>query len=304
MWLLFVFIYYDYISVYFIMRSNILIVFICLIKCNITLCQDIIYMANGQKIEANIKEISEDGITYKNYNDVDTNSSSFFINRTSVVLIKYNNGVTEIFNANPNELKNQGTEVFGSSGKSKKVDDLYYLNKNLLSINALALANGDFTLMYDRDVLNNKIQLSFLGGYNFNSRMGALNLYITDSKDKAKKVFDAGMGINYLFDNTISNRINYFVGFLGKYMVYNYQQLVDTTNNQKKYQPATGNQISLMLTNGCLFRISPNFNVKIICSIGKSVNSVTLDKINDKGEKIDYSNFPKMYLGYCFGYRF
>ena len=286
------------------MSRNILIVFICLIGCNILHCQDIIYMVSGQKIEANIKEISKDGISYKNYNDIDTNSSSFFINRNSVVVIKYNNGVTEIFNANPNELQDQVSNLLGSSAKSKKVDDLYSLNKNLLSINSLALANGDFTLMYDRDVLNNKIQLSFLGGYNFNSRMGALNLYITDSKDKAKKLFDAGIGINYLFDNTISNRINYFVGFLGKYMVYNYQQLVDTTNNQKKYQPATGNQISLMLTNGCLFRVSPNFNVKIICSIGKSINSVSLDKINDKGEKIDYSNFPKMYLGYCFGYRF
>lgn len=286
------------------MSRNIFIIYICLIGCNILHCQDIIYMVSGQKIEANIKEISKDGISYKNYNDIDTNSSSFFINRISVVVIKYNNGVTEIFNANPNELQDQVSNLLGSSAKSKKVDDLYSLNKNLLSINSLALANGDFTLMYDRDVLNNKIQLSFLGGYNFNSRMGALNLYITDSKDKAKKLFDAGIGINYLFDNTISNRINYFVGFLGKYMVYNYQQLVDTTNNQKKYQPATGNQISLMLTNGCLFRISPNFNVKIICSIGKSINSVSLDKINDKGEKIDYSNFPKMYLGYCFGYRF
>ena len=286
------------------MSRNIFIIFICLIGCNILHCQDIIYMVSGQKIEANVKEISKDGISYKNYNDIDTNSSSFFINRNSVVVIKYNNGVTEIFNANPNELQDQVSNLLGSSAKSKKVDDLYSLNKNLLSINSLALANGDFTLMYDRDVLNNKIQLSFLGGYNFNSRMGALNLYITDSKDKAKKLFDAGIGINYLFDNTISNRINYFVGFLGKYMVYNYQQLVDTTNNQKKYQPATGNQISLMLTNGCLFRVSPNFNVKIICSIGKSINSVSLDKINDKGEKIDYSNFPKMYLGYCFGYRF
>ena len=286
------------------MRSNILIVFICLIGFNILHGQDIIYTVNSQKIEADIKEISNDGVSYKNFNDTDTNSSAFFINKKSIVLIKFNNGITKIFNHNPNELQNQIRTLLGSDEKSKKVVDMYFLNKNLLSINALALANGDFTLMYDREIVNNKIQLSFLGGYNFNSRMGALNLYISDSKDKAKKLFDAGAGINYLFDNTISNRINYFVGFLGKYMSYNYQQLVDTANNQKKYQPATASQISLMLNNGFLFRISPNVNVKIFCSIGKSINSVTLDKINDKGEKVDYSNFPKMYLGYCFGYRF
>ncbi len=286
------------------MRLKILIVFICLIGCNILHGQDFIYTVNSQKIEANIKEISEEGVSYKNYNDTDTNSSAFFINKKSIVLIKFNNGVTKIFNHNPNELQNEERNLLGSDEKNKKGVDMYFVNKNLLSINALALANGDFTLMYDREIVNNKLQLSFLGGYNFNTRMGALNLYISDSKDKAKKLFDAGAGLNYLIDNTISNRINYFVGFLGKYMVYNYQQLVDTTNNQKKYQPAKANQISLMLTNGFLFRISPNVNVKIFCSIGKSINSVTLDKINDKGEKIDYSNFPKMYLGYCFGYRF
>jgi hypothetical protein len=286
------------------MRLKILIVFICLIGCNILHGQDFIYTVNSQKIEANIKEISEEGVSYKNYNDTDTNSSAFFINKKSIVLIKFNNGVTKIFNHHPNELQNEERNLLGSDEKNKKGVDMYFVNKNLLSINALALANGDFTLMYDREIVNNKLQLSFLGGYNFNTRMGALNLYISDSKDKAKKLFDAGAGLNYLIDNTISNRINYFVGFLGKYMVYNYQQLVDTTNNQKKYQPAKANQISLMLTNGFLFRISPNVNVKIFCSIGKSINSVTLDKINDKGEKIDYSNFPKMYLGYCFGYRF
>ena len=286
------------------MRLKILIVFICLIGCNILHGQDFIYTINSQKIEANIKEISEEGVSYKNYNDTDTNSSAFFINKKSIVLIKFNNGATKIFNHNPNEIQNEERNLLGGDEKNKKVVDMYFVNKNLLSINSLALANGDFTLMYDREIINNKLQLSFLGGYNFNTRMGALNLYISDSKDKAKKLFDAGAGLNYLIDNTISNRINYFVGFLGKYMTYNYQQLVDTTNNQKKYQPAKANQISLMLTNGFLFRISPNVNVKIFCSIGKSINSVTLDKINDKGEKIDYSNFPKMYLGYCFGYRF
>lgn len=281
-----------------------LIVYINLVGFKALLSQDIIYTINKQKIEASIREISSDGVSYKYYNDTDTNSSAFYINRKNIVLIKYHNGVSEIFNSNPNQFQNELRSLLGIKPKSKKVLDINYLNKNLISINALALANGDFTLNYDRDIVNNKIQLSFLGGYNFNLRMGALNLYISDSKDKAKKIFDVGGGINYLFDNTFSNKINYFVGFLGKYMSYNYQQLVDTNNNQKKYQLATANQISLMITNGLLFRVSPNFNVKIICSIGKSINSVTLDKINDKGEKIDYSNYPKMYLGYCFGYRF
>lgn len=261
--------------------------------------QDLIYTTSGLKIASKILEISPDGITYQLHHQQDT--SVRFINKTEVVLVNYQNGVPEIFNANTVDVEPKKKNLLGSQ-KTKKAFDVHFMNKNVLSINALALANGDITLMYDRDILDNKLSLSVLGGYNFNSRMGGLNLFITDSKVNAKKLFDAGLGINYLFNN--SKRVQYYVGVLGKYMAYQYQQVEDTMNNQNKYHLAQANQISLMLTNGCLFRVSPNFNLKLFCSIGKSINSVPLDKLNDKGEKVDYSNYPKIYLGYCFGYRF
>jgi hypothetical protein len=261
--------------------------------------QDYIYTANGQKIKSTVLEISEQEISYQKNNLKDT--SIYIINKLDVVLIKYKNGVSEIFNQNPSDFEPKQNNSFASS-KNRKLFDVNYLSKNLLSINALALANGDITLIYDREVLNNKLCLSILGGYNFNSRMGALNLYISDTKEQAKKLFDVGLGINYVAAKV--KKAHYYIGLLGKYMPYHYQQVVDTANNQKNYSAAHANQISLMFTNGFLFRISPSFNLKLFCSLGKSINSVPLDKKDKNGEISSYTNYPKVYLGYCFGYRF
>lgn len=54
-----------------------LIVYINLVGVKALLSQDIIYTINKQKIEASIREISSDGVSYKYFNDTDTNSSAF-----------------------------------------------------------------------------------------------------------------------------------------------------------------------------------------------------------------------------------
>ena len=168
------------------------------------------------------------------------------------------------------------------------------MNPNLISINALALLNGDITLMYDRDFLNSKLSLSVLGGYNFNTNMNFFNGYINNSKVHAKKNYDVGLGVNFMPSNT--KRGQYFVGLLGKYMSYNYDNVIDTTNNQSRYEKSSGYQMAIMFTNGWVVRVTPNFNFKIFASIGAPINAPEL--------KPKYSYSPKLYLGYCFGYRF
>ena len=107
------------------------------------------------------------------------------------------------------------------------------MNANLLSINSLALANGDVALMFDRDFFKSKMSITFLGAYNFNSRMNVLNLFISDTKDFSKKKYDIGFGINYMPRNT--KRTQYFIGFLAKYMAYDYKKVSEVVNNQKIY---------------------------------------------------------------------
>ncbi|MDF2451792.1 MAG: hypothetical protein K0S26_1296 [Bacteroidota bacterium] len=288
------------------MRVLSFVLFILFVIAPPVIAQDIIYTTGGNKLQAKVLEINPTNIKYKDHSNLE--GPTYVIIKTDVVLIKYSNGITEVINSNPATLgpKTENTVVNSSkpsestnnAAKQKTVEkppfNLYYLNNNMLSINALALANGDVTLMYDRDLLDSKVSLTFLGGYSFNSRMGGLNGFIADSKDNAKKKYDLGFGVNFMPRNT--KRVQYFIGLLGKYMSYDYQNVIDTTNNQKQYEKASAYQMAVMLSNGWVFRVSPNFNFKLFGAIGAPINSVAL--------KPEYIGVPKVYLGYCFGYRF
>jgi len=267
--------------------------------------QDILYLSNGDKLSAKITEINPTDVKYKDFTNLD--GPTYVISNSELVLIQYSNGTTQVINSNPRPIEPKKESQVTTNAKlleTKKttLPNLYYMNSNLLSINALALTNGDVTLIYDRELFNCKMSVSFLGGYNFNSRMGVLNSFISDTKDNAKKNYDVGLGINYMPKNT--KRVQYFIGVLGKYMSYNYKNVIDTTNNQKKYADASAYQLAIMLTNGWVYRISPFFNFKIFGSIGVPINSTNLQTTNSLGNIRDYTHSPKIYLGYCFGYRF
>lgn len=303
------------------MRQILSVLFTLFLFANMAYSQDILYTTAGSKLKGKVTEINLQDIKYKDFSNLE--GPTYVISKTDVVLIQYSNGTTEVINDNPNTLAPKITEVATptetkpapkpfdrnnpyankpESDKTKKKDfNLYYLNNNSLSINALALANGDITLMYDRDILKSRMSLTFLGGYSFNSHIGALNFFIRDSKDGAKKRYDAGVGINFMPRNT--KRVQYFVGLLGKYMAYDYLDVIDTTNNQKNYQKASASQVAIMISNGWVFRVGPNFSFKVFGSIGTQINSTPLETINSTG-KVNYANYPKVYLGYCFGYRF
>lgn len=308
------------------MKGFFLSVLLILLCSSVAYSQDVIYTTGGSKLQAKVTEINSTDVKYKDFNNLE--GPTYVITKKDVVLIQYSNGVAEVINNNPNSITPKGTDFVTyntakPSEKNKPVEktkpvekakptektkpekkefNLYYLNNNMISINALALANGDVTLMYDRDILNNKLSLSFLGGYNFNSRMAGLNAFIAGTKDNAKKKYDAGFGINYTPRST--KRVQYFVGVLGKYMAYDYQSVVDTTNNQYKYKQANAYQLAIMVTNGWVFRVTPTFNFKFFASVGVPINSTRLETTDSDGQKVDFSNYPKVYLGYCFGYRF
>lgn len=303
------------------MRLKLSVLITFFLFANLAFSQDVLYTTAGSKLKGRVTEINTKDIKYKDFNNLE--GPTYVIAKTDVVLIHYSNGTTEVINENPRTLapKNTATvaavekpiekpapktfdknDPFGKNKKGEKKDfNLYYLNSNMISINALALANGDITVMYDRDLFKGRMSLSFLGGYSFNSRIGGLNFYIRDSKDGAKKKYDAGFGINYMPKNT--KRVQYFVGLLTKYMTYDYLDVVDTTNNQKNYRKASAYQISILVTNGWVYRVTPNFNFKIFASVGGQINSTSLEVTNSFG-KTNYANYPKVYLGYCFGYRF
>ncbi len=255
--------------------------------------QDIIYTTSGNKITAKVTELNTSDVKYKDFSNLE--GPTYVISKVEVVVIQFSDGTSQIINENPPSLEPKKPEEKQEKAPAKKKDfNLYYLNKNLLSINALALANGDVTLLYDRELLDSKLCLTFLGGYNFNPNMGGLNGLIAGAYQHTKKNYDAGFGISFMPRNT--RRVQYFVGLLGKYMSYNYEDL-NVVNGQSVTAASKGSQLAIMLNNGWVFRVTPNLNFKIFGAIGAPINSPKLTQQ-------DANLIPKVYLGYCFGYRF
>ena len=209
------------------LMNRALFILIFLVLGFLSYSQDILYLSNGDKLSAKITEINPTDVKYKDFTNL--GGPTYVISNSELVLIQYSNGTTQVINSNPRPIEPKKESPLTTSTKvieTKKttLPNLYYMNSNLLSINALALTNGDVTLIYDRELFNCKMSVSFLGGYNFNSRMGVLNSFISDTKDNAKKNYDVGLGINYMPKNT--KRVQYFVGVLGKYMSYNYKNVI------------------------------------------------------------------------------
>lgn len=255
--------------------------------------QDVLYTTGGNKIQAKVTELNPTDIKYKDFSNLD--GPTYVIARNEIVLIQFSDGTTQIINENAPAFAPTAAEPYTVKPiEKKKKLNLYYLNKNLVSINAMALANGDLTIIYDRELLDSRLCLSFLGGYNFNSRMGALNAAIINGLGFAKKKYDAGLGISFMPRNT--KRVQYFVGLLGKYMSFNFE---DNTlvNGQSVITTKQGSQLAIMISNGWVFRITPNFNFKFFGSLGLPSYSGTSGTNSP-------TYVPKMYLGYCFGYRF
>ncbi len=255
--------------------------------------QDIIYTTGGNKITAKVTELNMTDVKYKDFANLE--GPTYVISKVEVVLIQFSDGSSQIINENPPSLEPKKPEEKQAKTPVKKKDfNLYYLSKNLLSINALALANGDVTLLYDRELLDSKLCLTFLGGYNFNPHMGGLNGLIANAYQHTKKNYDAGFGISFMPRNT--RRVQYFIGLLVKYMSYNYEDLT-VVNSQSVLAVSKGSQLAIMLNNGWVFRITPNLNFKFFGAIGAPINTPKLTQQ-------DANLVPKVYLGYCFGYRF
>src|SRR5688572_17688182 len=111
--------------------------------------QDIIYLNNGSKFEATVKEINADNIKYKNFSNPD--GPTYVIAKTDVLFIEYKNGTLDIINKNPASLSPNKTEPVTPKEVIKKGPyDLYYLNKNCIYLNGIALVNSDIAILFER----------------------------------------------------------------------------------------------------------------------------------------------------------
>jgi hypothetical protein len=87
-------------------------------------------------------------------------------------------------------------------------------------------------------------------------------------------------------------------------MAYHFTDIIGFSNNQKQFQEKEAHQLAILFSNGWIFNIASTVHFKVICALGKQINSTELKSTSYFTNKVDYSHFPKLYLGYCIGYRF
>jgi len=266
--------------------------------------QDLIYLNGGSKFEGLVKEINETSIKYKNINNPE--GPTYVIAKSDVLFIEYKNGNVDIINKNPNPVTPKSTTPTAGEKKEPKLpkpSEVYYMNKNSLMINGLALTNADITLLYERDLLQNHLGVMVLGSYNFNTRTTWPNLYLMELSN-SKKNYDVGLGLN--FYPSVRKKSQYFVGLMVKYMNYSFDREITVQEDiggfifeKIEIQKAQGYQLATMIVNGFQVRITPTFTYKAFVGIGPFSGDSDLMKTDIGG-----SGIPKMYLGICFGYRF
>ena len=246
------------------LRTKLLIFLMCFLSlCQIIKAQDIIYLNNGVKVEALVKELNVVSIKYKNFANPD--GPTYVVNRQDVLLIQYQNGTVEIINSNPTSVSPPNTETLTPKKEAPKkgVYDAHYLNKNCIYFNGLALTNSDLAFIYDREIAKSRLSIVLLGAYNFNVHTNYTNMYI-QALNNSKKNYDLGAGINYYTQTR--KKTQYFVGILVKYMNYEYvrETSVEETLNGLTYtitkqENVNNYQIAGMIVNGLQFRITPFF---------------------------------------------
>lgn len=234
----------------------------------------------------------------------------YVISRSEVLHIEYKGGQVDVINKNPQTVVPQSsTPSAGEPKEAKKAKpiDLYYINKNAVLINGLALTNADITLMYERDFAKNHLSVTFLGGYNFNKRTTWPNLYLAAGLENTKKNYDLGLGIN--FYPGVSRKSQYFVGIMVKYMTYSFDREIITEQiiNGFAYpkidiEKAQGYQLATMIVNGFQVRLTPSVTYKAFVGIGPFSSDDDLKQ--GLQNNIGTGGLLKMYLGICFGYRF
>ncbi|WP_317899657.1 hypothetical protein [Aurantibacillus circumpalustris] len=274
--------------------------------------QDKVYLMDGECKIVKVLEISADQITVVPISE----SGAPFINSNEtiptkdVVLIEYKNGTIEVYNTPKNTLTRN---AIGTTRKNDQKDQQLFAF-NFVSMNTLALCNADLSFFFERLVQSKKIGYGLMGAYNFNNHATIANLFI-GILHNAKKSYDFGAFFNF-YPGHFKRKTTFCMGALIKYTSFSFSSVKEETSGTStivKYTPSTGSQLAFIFNIGTHTNFKNNFFFKTIAGIGgyplfgeykKQVNYLVNKDADPNTKPINYSFFPKIYLGINLGLSF
>jgi hypothetical protein len=266
--------------------------------------QDLIYLADGSRIDGKVQEVGPEQII------VTENNNTRYLDKREVILIHYHGDEVQIFH-NPTrnivsdkDVKTAPAALTGSPS-------------NLVSLNTLGLVNGDLMAFYERLAKNRKIGLGLFGGYNFNPLVnGVFNFFIYPLHN-AKKQGDLGAFFNY-YPRSFTRKRSYYYGISLKYTPIKFTSVAEnsvttgtlvTTN--LVFTPAQGRQVAVMMHLGHHRQINTKLYVRTMAGLGffrltdeyKKQFNYLLNK-NAVGPPVEFTALPKLFFAFHVGYIF
>lgn len=272
---------------------------------SLQLCaQDKIYLLDGQKLEGTVIEISEEKITFS------AGSTTREIKVSTIVLIEFQNGRTEVFNR-------AAKDHYLLSGRAaRKPEENNNRLQNECYINTLSLFNADLSVYYEYRFIKRAIGLGVLGTYNFNHYATLPNVFI-GILNNGKKRFDAAAFMNF-YSGSVNANHNMYLGFMLKYTAFDFTAVKEDTvysNNTVSvlvnYEEASASQFSFLFNIGSHHDISENLFIKTSFAFGFfALQGIYKEQLNyvfrdsETGAPANLTILPKASLGLCVGVKF
>ncbi|MBS1651110.1 MAG: hypothetical protein JSU07_03790 [Bacteroidetes bacterium] len=182
--------------------------------------QDNVYTTNGNKIIATVSEVLDSTVV------LGTGNKHQKINKSTILLIEYANGIIELYNTSEKEMALQHVH------KKNRFSDS--IKTNLFSLNTLMICNGDIELAAEKLLLTRKLGLGVFGNYSFNKYTGFMNAMLL-LLSKAHKTYDFGAYLNLYFNP--KNPKNLFgCGLNTQYTGFNFTSILSSQNQNFIYQ--------------------------------------------------------------------
>jgi len=248
------------------MKIRVLAMLVGIIISTSAICQDYIYLNNGDRIEAVVTEQTKTAVIYQIFGN--SQEGIKLVNKTDIKMIAFSNG----------KIENFGNEV---DFKVKSKEDF---TKNLFAYHLADLLINNFTISYERILNSGKVglQIPFSVGYegDYEELGDFQNKYYT------------GLYLN--FYPTGQGKWRFFLGpgiRVGQGHIEEYYYDYNTGNDYYKNEDAF--YFKFHLNNGVIF--SPIDELSIAASVSLGLRYVDSDLLDNKMRTTGAASFNMIY---------
>lgn len=213
--------------------------------------QDTIILINNQSILSKVLEVNENNIIYKKYNNL--NGPNYFISKSNVSKIIYQNQTTDYFNDSLNVRYSINFLI-----NYNKLNEEYFNNKNGFALNIVYIPLAQLNFFYERKV-HDKFGLRVPVFMNFTNSIKLL-------EENQRLVYDHKTGLELIYYPAFFNPI--YVGFSSIVGQRQFKANYSYLNSWSGFTNVTDKYIGFSTCGGINIVLNKNFSFQIFGNLG------------------------------------